>query len=285
MTKIFNMRSDDHDMKKRHKVYRGVTHPYFYPSIPIIKPINQTTFCLKQLKYKQMAEPKKYKHLFFDLDKTIWDFNTNVYHTFRAIFEQFNIHEYCELSDFIKVYDKHNERLWREFRKGNIRKNRLRVKRFMLVFREIGIHNMHLAQEIGDIYIDMVVRQMALLPGARAILEYLSEHYSLHIITNGFEQVQMKKIKNCGLTGYFKSITTSDSTKYKKPSRGIFQHALALSNALAHESLMIGDDMEADIIGARKCKIDQVYFNPGKIPHKKKVTYEISCLEELKQFL
>ncbi len=232
-----------------------------------------------------MNKTKTYKHLFFDLDKTIWDFNTNVYNTFHILFEQFKIHEYCQLSDFVKVYNKHNERLWREFRKGNIRKERLRTKRFMLVFKEIGINNMQLAQEIGDIYIEMVVRQKALLPGAQTILEYLSRHYTLHIITNGFEQVQMKKINNSGLTGYFTSITTSDSTKHKKPAPGIFHHALTLANAGTHESLMIGDDLEADIIGARKCKIDQVYFNPDKIPHKKNITYEIACLDELKELL
>jgi putative hydrolase of the HAD superfamily len=127
--------------------------------------------------------------------------------------------------------------------------------------------------------------QTALIPNAKYILKYLIKNYSLYIITNGFMDVQLAKIKNSGLSGYFKKIFTSEHARSSKPNRGIFEYALKSVNARKKESLMIGDDLEIDIKGAREFGIDQVYFNPSGIRHNDRLTYEIHSLLELKDLL
>ncbi len=122
-----------------------------------------------------------------------------------------------------------------------------------------------------------------LLPFAREILKYLASYYSLHLITNGFEEIQHIKIRNSGLKPYFEALIISESVGHRKPEKAIFEHALQVTGASRRESVMIGDNLRTDIRGARESRIDQVFYNPGQHPHQEQVTYEIDCLSKLRE--
>jgi putative hydrolase of the HAD superfamily len=148
-----------------------------------------------------------------------------------------------------------------------------------------GIIDDDLAELIGDEYLDISPTKTLLIPHARKILDYLQSRYKLHIITNGFQSTQEIKMKNCRLEPYFQSLTTSETVGHNKPRPEIFHQALTRVNARKKESLMIGDDLEVDITGARKFGIDQVFLNRDGIVHQDPVTYEINSLLELKGIL
>ena len=229
---------------------------------------------------------KKYKHLFFDLDRTLWDFETNSIKTFELIFKKRELFKMISSFDaFIKVYKAHNERLWDLYKLRKIKKEELHQQRFFLSLKDLGIENIELAQQIGDDYIKLSPLQTALFPDTKPVLDYLKTKYTMHIITNGFVEVQYKKLENCGLRNYFAHIITSEEAKASKPKAAIFHAAISAANAKKTESLMIGDDLNADILGAQKFGIDQVFFNPKSHQHKENITFEITELKQLLQIL
>ncbi len=229
----------------------------------------------------------KYKHIFIDLDKTLWDFDSNAMETFREIFEKYNLisRGVSSLDDFFKVYSKHNEMLWDLYRKNQIKKEVLNVKRFEITLEDFNIRDLELAVKMAEDYIRLSPLKNNLFPHSKEALEYLKSRYKLHIITNGFEEVQQKKLDVSDLRKYFKTITTSEEAGVKKPEPGIFRLALDKALARAEESLMIGDDVKVDLEGARLAGIDQMLFNPGGIDHQDEITYEISGWEEIGKLL
>lgn len=229
---------------------------------------------------------RNYKHLFFDLDRTLWDFEKNSIITLRTIFENRNLHQiFPDFDSFIKTYKAHNERLWDLYKVRKIRKDELRNQRFLLTLNDFGVTDEKLAEQIGDDYIDISPTQTVLFPNTVEVLDYLKPKYKMHIITNGFVEVQYKKLRNCGLEKYFERVTTSEEAKASKPKAEIFQVALKSVNAKKIESLMIGDDLQNDILGAKKFGIDQVYFNPEQEKHLENLTFEIQELKQLTNFL
>jgi putative hydrolase of the HAD superfamily len=198
--------------------------------------------------------------------------------------EKFDLNK-IDPDDFNKVYRHFNEQHWAMFREGKISKENLRLERFIKTLNEFGIDDRDLAERIGLEYIRIGPTKTALVPHAREILQELSSHYSLYIITNGFNDIQTDKLKNSGVYSYFKKIFTSEHARSSKPNRGIFEYALTAVNAKKKESLMIGDDLEVDILGAIDYGIDQVYYNPLCLKHNIQVTYEIRSLLELKAIL
>jgi putative hydrolase of the HAD superfamily len=187
--------------------------------------------------------------------------------------------------EFISVYHDVNLQLWSQYRKGELTKEILRKKRFKLSLAQFGITNDNLAGQIGEDYLDISPSKTILVPHAHEILSYLHTGYQLHIITNGFLTTQLIKLKNCGLDQYFHSLTTSEVVGHNKPRPEIFHQALSSVNARKGESLMVGDDLEVDILGARKFGIDQVFLNRDNVIHDDPVTYEITSLRELKDIL
>lgn len=230
---------------------------------------------------------KQYKHIFFDLDKTLWDFDKNSLETFSEIFERYDLKKMGVpgLDNFYSVYKSHNQHLWGLYRNGEIEKKVLSVKRFELTLNDFGIFDDELSKKIADDYIHYSPLKTNLYPGTHEILEYLKGKYQLHIITNGFEEVQFRKINASGLDKYFSNVITSEEAGCKKPDPGIFEYALKAANASAKECLMIGDDIEVDIIGARNAGIDQVYFNNKTTNHNEEISFEIGCLTDLKKIL
>lgn len=222
------------------------------------------------------------KHLFFDLDHTLWDFNKNSRETLSELFSELALS--TRISSFIDFYDKYieiNEELWDLYRNDQITKEELRAVRFNKAFRYFGFEDENLAVELGDMYIQRCPLKGNLFEDCHSVLEYLQSKYILHIITNGFEEVQAVKMSSCDLEGYFTEVITSEGAGVRKPNPKIFEYALQTSGAKPSESVMIGDSLEVDCIAAEKMGMRAVFFNPEKKSENKKVSYEIAHLKEL----
>lgn len=228
-----------------------------------------------------------YKHIFIDLDKTIWDFDRNARTTFEEIFIKHDLKSrgIKNTEEFITVYTRINDMLWGLYRENKIKKEVLSIRRFELTLNEFGIDDLILATHIAEDYVTQSPLKTILLPHAREALEYLKNKYDLHLITNGFEEVQRTKLNASDLRRYFKTITTSEEAGVKKPEILIFRLALKKAGAKVYQSLMIGDDLAVDMAGARLSGMDTVYFNPERLPHHESVNYEINSWEEIKGIL
>jgi putative hydrolase of the HAD superfamily len=229
----------------------------------------------------------RYDTIFFDLDHTLWDFKTNSYEALTELSGKYRLAErgIVSMDEFIEEYTGINERLWDDYRKGLIDKEGLRYERFYQAFRKYNIDDRELSISIGNDYTSIAPYKTNLFPKAIEILEYLYAKYPLYIITNGFEEVQHLKMKNSKLDQYFSGVITSERSGYKKPDAKMFEFSLRVANAKKEKSLMIGDSLEADVLGARDYGMEQVYFNPEARKHSEKITHEIKALEELKYFL
>ena len=229
----------------------------------------------------------RYRHLFFDLDCTLWDYHVNSTEALHELFETYQLHElFDKFENFRETFGKHNEEVWKAYREGRIHKDTLRVLRFERTLKDYGITNFELAHKLNSDFINISPRKTKLMPGTMEVLGYLkSNHYQMYIITNGFTQIQEIKVETSGLADFFIKMFTPENIGYIKPHRAIFEYAVKSVNVRKAESLMIGDDLQVDIIGARDFGMDQVYFNPHKIPHNEKITYEILTLFELREFL
>lgn len=228
---------------------------------------------------------KQYQHLFFDLDHTLWDFDKNAELALAQIFKELNVAAFgiSNFEVFRAAYSIENKRMWERFRNGYITQKDLRIKRFTNTLAQLKIYNFGLAQKMSDAYLELLPLQVELLPYAKEILDYCKEKkYHLHIITNGFEEVQYKKLNNSGLSDYFEEIITSELSLSQKPQKEIFDFALKASGANISDSIMIGDNWDADIIGAMNAGWEQVYYNPHRLQQEQKASYEIQSLEELK---
>lgn len=229
----------------------------------------------------------RYKHLFIDLDKTIWDFESNSRVTFREIYEKYQLksHGVSHLHNFIEIYTGINDMLWGLYRENKIKKEILSIRRFELTLQEFGIDNLILATQIAEDYISLSPQKTILFPNSREALNYLKINYSLHIITNGFEEVQQKKLDVCDLRKYFTTITTSEEAGVKKPATRIFKLALEKAAANANESLMIGDDLEVDMAGARLIGMDTLFFNPQGHVHHDILDHEVHSWHDVMKIL
>jgi putative hydrolase of the HAD superfamily len=226
---------------------------------------------------------RKYNHIFFDLDRTIWDFDASADDSFQRMFNKYELEALGvpSLKIFREHYEKHNDLLWSLYLKGEILKEVLNIKRFEMTLADFGIHELSIAIGMSEDYVLVNTEKPFLFPSAIESLEYLVPKYSLHLVTNGFQEVQEQKFNIARLDRFFKTVTTSEEAGIKKPEPGIFRFAFEKAACSAEESIYIGDDMEVDIVGARNVGMDQVYFNPEGIGHKEEVTFEINCLKEL----
>jgi len=228
----------------------------------------------------------RYEHIFFDLDKTLWHFEENSLKVLNELYVQFDLASLSiNVDDFIIKYKLINEELWTEYEKGLITKEQLRSLRFNRTLLRFNIVRPELADEISIYYIENSPYQTTLLPHTIKVLDYLVDNYKLHIITNGFEEVQYIKLKQSGIGGYFKEVILSEKVGVKKPHPLIFKHAFKKASAKSSNSLMIGDNLYADIYGAKRVKMDHIYFNHYNEPHNEKVDKEINCLSELLDIL
>lgn len=229
---------------------------------------------------------RKYEHIFFDLDRTLWHFDENSRKVLGDIYHKFHLYKYIDLpDDFISVYEIINEELWTLYRNGKIAKENLRSERFHQTLLKFKFNNEPLADEIGTYYVDNSPLQTILLPFAIDVLEHLKGRYQMHIITNGFEEIQLIKLNNSKIEHYFDQVIFSEKVGVKKPHPLIFKQAIKGAGATFENSLMIGDDFYADICGAQRVKMDSIYFNYNKTVHNYKIDREINCLSELFEIL
>jgi len=227
-----------------------------------------------------------YKHIFFDLDRTLWDFEQNMRDALVDIYLNHKLDSAIPNPDsFIESFNRNNHYLWDKYLKGELTKEVLRYKRFEITLLEYGIESKPLAETIGDEYLTIMPLKTALIHGTRETLDYLADRYKLHVISNGFKEVQLPKLQRSNIDKYFEWVVTSEHSGFHKPDKRAFGYALSKANARKDESIMIGDDLEIDIIGAKKFGIDQIYFNPNKNPHQAKVTFEVRELTEIKKIL
>jgi putative hydrolase of the HAD superfamily len=227
------------------------------------------------------------KHIFFDLDHTIWDFDRNAE---EALQELFVLHELESLglasaSEFIATYTQNNHALWADYHLGKIDKETLRQTRFKKTFTDLGLAPDVIPLTFEDAYVKLCPTKTNLFPHAHETLTYLQDKYTLHLITNGFRESQDIKLQGSGLIKYFQHIIISEEVGFNKPHQGIFEHALNLAGATKKESLMIGDSLEADVYGALNFGMDAIYFNPLRVPKPNNVPLEIYSLNELTRLL
>lgn len=230
---------------------------------------------------------KKYKHLFFDLDHTLWDFKTNSRLTLSEIYSEFKLDSFGieQEEKFIEVYEKYNHKMWGDYRNGKMSKETLRTERFRQSLSHLGVKDKGLSLNVGDYYVEKGPYKTTLFPGAIEVLTELKSNYVLHIITNGFEEVQTIKLNNSGLSTFFDEVITSEQAGSKKPHPSIFEYSLKRAVANVNESLMVGDNQLVDIQGAQKIGMDGVFFNPEKEETTVSPTFEVSRLNQLLDFL
>jgi putative hydrolase of the HAD superfamily len=229
-----------------------------------------------------------YKDLFFDLDHTIWDFELNSKETLWDLHLKYEL-EAKGINDFDVFYSQysvHNHRLWDRYTKGFIKQEELRWKRIYLSLLDYKIADEALAKEMSHDYLDILPNKKNLFPYTIEILEYLKgKEYKMHLITNGFESVQFKKIKNSNLADYFIEVITSEASNSLKPQKEIFEYALKSANAKVENSIMIGDNESADIQGAINAGMDSVFVNHLQVKPTVPATYTITHLKELENLL
>ncbi len=231
---------------------------------------------------------KNIRHIFFDLDNTLWDHRNNAYLTLKEIYKRENVQEKYNLGfeDFHREYFTINERLWAQIRDGEIDKEYLRKHRFYDSFLFFGIDDFDLAQVFEQNFLDEILNYNDLVEGAFELLEYLSEKgYTLHILSNGFKEVTYRKCELSGIQNYFKTITSADEINVRKPQPEIYEYALKKANAKKEESIMIGDDWIADVEGALSFGIDAVFFDVFKDNFGNDEVKVIRELKELQKFL
>ena len=229
----------------------------------------------------------KYKCIFFDLDHTLWDFEKNSEETLHEIYDLHELKDkgIAEAIHFVQHYKTVNRELWQAYDLGQIDRKTLRNVRFNRVLFKCNIKDDELAKKLSDNYLEICPSKMKVFPFVHEVLGYLKEKYPMFLVTNGFETTQKLKIKASKIDHYFKDMITSERAGGQKPNAKIFRYALELATSKPHETIMIGDNWFADIMGAKKAGLDQVYFNPKGLKQKEKPVYEITCLSELKEIL
>ncbi len=202
-----------------------------------------------------------YKYVFIDMDDTIWDFHANAKSSLQELYDNRNFDKHFDnFEQYFEIYAKRNLELWDQYGKGEITKEALSLERFLHPLRQVGVANEEVAIIMGKEYLDLLPTRTALVPYALELLDYLSDKYPLSIVSNGFIEVQYRKLKTCRLEHYFSHVVLSEEAGFLKPDKRIFEYAMKLNGSMPAETIMIGDSYEADIIGAQNAGIDQIYF-------------------------
>lgn len=227
------------------------------------------------------------RHIFFDLDHTIWDFDKNAEETLHELYVQYSLASLgvsCPYT-FIETYTRNNHLLWADYHLGKITKEHLRTTRFSTTFLELGLSAESIPRQFEEDYVRLCPTKTNLFPQAHETLSYLQQKYKLHLISNGFKESTELKIQVTGLAKYFENIVISEVIGVNKPDKAIFEFALNAAGATKGESLMIGDSVEADIRGAISFGMDAIFFNPSNREKPADVRRQIARLDELIELL
>jgi putative hydrolase of the HAD superfamily len=230
----------------------------------------------------------KYKHIFFDLDHTLWDFDANAKATLVEVYALFKLAEkqVHSFEDFYVNYLKHNSILWDRYHNGFITAEELKWRRMWRTLLDFKIGDELLAKQISAKFLDILPTKKILFEYTIEILEYLAaKKYSIHLITNGFEKTQWSKINHANMAKYFTHIITSEKSNSIKPAKEIFDYAIKKAGAFLHESIMIGDNPDADIQGAINAGMDNIFVNHIDTTISLTPTYTIHKLQDLESIL
>ncbi len=230
---------------------------------------------------------KEYRSIFFDLDHTLWDYETNSRETLIELYHAYDLFSkgVHGLDPFLDQFRKVNIELWDLYDRGQINSEAIRKERFKKVLEYFTAHSEKLNRELSNEYLSLCPKKGNLMPHAIEVLDYLSRRYRLTVITNGFEEIQHMKLTAGNLHGYFDHIITSQKAGHRKPAREIFDCALQFNSIQCHQAIMIGDNLIADIGGARNASIDNVFYNAEEIVHNDFPDFEIRSLLELQSML
>ena len=225
----------------------------------------------------------RYRNLFFDLDDTIWAFSQNARETFEEVYEAHALGRYFDSFDhYYRLYQSRNVQLWADYGNGKITKEELNRLRFYYPLLSVGVEDEELSKRYSADFFKQIPTKSCLMPHAKEVLDYLSPHYNLYILSNGFRELQFTKMQSGGVDSYFKKVILSEDIGVMKPWAPIFNFALSATQSEKRESLMIGDSWENDIVGARGVEMHQVYYNiDGRTDLPFRPTYQISDLREL----
>ena len=227
------------------------------------------------------------KHLFFDLDRTLWDFESNSELALSHLFDELKLEDHFRsFRSFHTAYKKINAKLWYDYSKNEIAKDQLRVKRFVDTFSSFGVKEKELAEQLAELYVGRAPHLTQLFPNTLETLEDLkNDGYAMHIITNGFREVQFIKLEKSGLLPYFDVILCSEDVGQQKPAKIVFDHALELAKTTADKSIMIGDSYHADIIGAERAGMKSILFDPHSEHRQGTHEWHIKALNQLPEIL
>jgi YjjG family noncanonical pyrimidine nucleotidase len=235
----------------------------------------------------RQAGVKPYKCIFFDLDHTLWDYETNSCDTLDELYISYNLkhHGVHDIQSFKDQFKKINTELWDQYDRGLITNDVIRKQRFKRILEYFHVHHEKLTEDLSTDYLNNCPKKGNLIPNAIEILQYLSEYYALTVVTNGFDEIQNIKLTAGNLHSFFNHIVTSQKAGHRKPSAKIFDYAMKANGVKCQEVIMIGDNLVTDIGGAHNASIDTVFFNPEKMIHTTRVKHEIHSLAELKNIL
>ncbi|MDR1402959.1 MAG: YjjG family noncanonical pyrimidine nucleotidase [Tannerellaceae bacterium] len=229
----------------------------------------------------------KYKNLFIDLDDTLWDTYHNNKECLKEIYADYGFNRYFDSFEaFYDYYMPNNLHLWKQYRNNEIDRQTLTTERFRYVLLAKGIDDKESAIRLNHDFLERTTTKTRLITGAIDLLEYLRPSYKMYILSNGFREVQFRKLSHSGLAPYFRRMILSEDANIQKPHRKIFDFALINTNSRRSETLMIGDSWEADVAGAHNAMIDQLWLNPEGLPAKGFApTYTVRSLAEIKDIL
>jgi putative hydrolase of the HAD superfamily len=224
------------------------------------------------------------KHVFFDLDHTLWDFEKNSELTFDKIFKDNAIA--VNMDDFLAIYKPLNLKYWKLYRNEKVSKEELRYSRLKNSFDAVNYEiSNQLIDKLAEEYIENLANFNHLFDGTFELLDYLKDKYRLHIITNGFEEIQSKKMINSKIYHYFDQVITSESVGVKKPNSRVFEYALEVANAKKENSVMIGDSLEADIRGALSAGLQAIHCDFDNVKLTDEDFISVNSLLEIKEHL
>jgi putative hydrolase of the HAD superfamily len=238
----------------------------------------------RQKAHAQSALMNKYQHLFFDLDHTLWDFDTNAKVALTALYAEFDLHSKVSAAfdDFYQKYLFHNQVLWDRYNQGLITADELKWRRMWRTMLDFKIADEPLAKEISGRFMELLPTQKVVFPYTFEILDYLTEKkYDLHLITNGFEKTQWSKLQHSGLGRYFTHVITSEGSNSLKPKKEIFDFAINKAGTTFAKSIMLGDNLDADIMGAMNAGMDTIFVNHINAVTEIKPTFTVTHLKEL----
>ena len=229
---------------------------------------------------------KTYSAVFIDWDDTLWDFHANAYIAMEKAYDKYDLQRYFHsFQHFYNLYEGRNRELWAEYAQGNITKDNLQRERFQYPFRMVNQEDDDLAGQVGNDFLELTIQQNKLITGAKELMAYLAQKYPIIVLSNGFKEVQYRKIATSGLQEYITHVVLSEEVGVQKPNKLIFEYALKLINKKASEVMMIGDNMETDIMGAAEMGMDTIYLSKNMTSTTDYPTYTVQTLREIQNIL